>query len=177
MTADVDSSTRLIDPVQPLKSSTSFYRRPRGDWTDAMTWTSTAVLALFLCAASALAGTEKEQVFITSIKSAKEVKDKLRTLVIENRGCPSGSCWVATGYDICYRIGALDVKLDYLLSADSSHRKATPQLDITEAELRHFQLMFAQCKLHNFPALLQVVYSPSKAAEKRINAWLGAASP
>ncbi len=131
--------------------------------------------ALSVNLAAAAAPTEHE--FLDSIKSVEQVKGKLRKLVVENRDCPSGSCWIATGYEICYYIAGLDKKLDYSISGTFKSAKPAPQLEVTQPDLRQLQLMFSQCRLHNFPRLLNTVYAPKKPVEKRINAWLEVGKP
>ncbi|MBC7608466.1 MAG: hypothetical protein H7228_02650 [Polaromonas sp.] len=101
-----------------------------------------------------------------------QVREKLRSLVAENRECGSGSCWTATGYEICYYIGGLDRQLDYQISNGSNDRKPKPKMEISPSDLKNLQLMFSQCRLRDFPSLLQVVYVPTKRFEKRINSWL-----
>lgn len=137
-------------------------------------WHPALLAATVLCVIppAATAAPGKQELFVESIKSVAQVKEKLHALAKENRDCVSGSCWIETGYEICYYIGGLDAKLDYKISAASKDRKPKPQLEISDADLRQFQLMFGQCKLRNFPTLLQVVYSPSKRTEKLLNAWL-----
>lgn len=113
----------------------------------------------------------EEQQFIDSLKSIEQVKSKLKKLVIENRDCPSGSCWTATGHEICYTIAALDKKLDYVISNFPSG--SAPKWELKKSDVDHLRLMFSQCKIYNFQILLNTVYRPQKAAERRINAWLG----
>jgi hypothetical protein len=119
--------------------------------------------------------------FVDAIKSVATVKEYLRDLVTENRQCLSGGCWNMTAGLICSYVGALDVKVDNLITGTFQPEERRPKIPISEAETLLMRLIFSQCKptnyqYLNYPTVLHVVYEPNKEIGAQIAKALGVKS-
>lgn len=126
--------------------------------------------------AQSRAGNPKE--FVDAIKSVATVKEYLRDLVAESRQCLSGSCWNMTGGAICSYVGALDLKVDDLITGTFKPEERKPEIPISEADILLMRLIFSQCKptnyqYQNYPTVLHVIYEPSKKMGAQIAKALG----
>lgn len=126
--------------------------------------------------AQSRAGSPKQ--FVNAIKSVATVKEYLRDLVTESRQCLTGSCWNMTSGAICTYVGALDVRVDYLITGTFKPKERKPEIPISEADILLMRLIFSQCRptnyqYQNYPTILHVVYEPNKKIGAQIAEALG----
>lgn len=115
---------------------------------------------------------------VDSIRSASQVKSKIRDSLSQIDNCGSGSCVNNNSTEICAYTGALDVSVGSAISIPSAQGRNQAKIEISEEDIRLFRLIWAQCKpttyqFWNYPSMVHVWYEPDAELDKKIRTSLG----
>lgn len=116
---------------------------------------------------------------VDSIRSAAQVKARVRDSLAAIDTCPSGSCINTNSTEICTYVGALDVRAAGAISSADQLRQE-PDIRIARDDLNLFKAIWAQCKptsyqFWNYPSVLHVAYDADEEADRQIRRALGIA--
>jgi hypothetical protein len=118
------------------------------------------------------------QKFVDSIESVNQVKEDLKTLLIQSDQCKVGSCFNATRTTICSTVAALDVQVNGQIIGDWKSVGSEGKIPITKPDLSLMKTIFSQCKPTNYQywnwgTMLHVYYVPSPAIDRQVRQALG----
>ena len=120
-------------------------------------------------------GTELEK-FVASIKSMNQVKAELKQHLSEV--CGTGTCFNNNATAVCAYVGALDERLNNLITNTNPKFTPKPELPISESDLRLMKRIWRQCKpssyqYWNYGQMLHVIYDPNPKEDAEIRRALG----
>lgn len=135
-----------------------------------------ACILLFSGVANAQSGGSDLEKFVASIKSVAQVKQEIKQQLSET--CGTGTCFNNNATAVCSYVGALDVRLNNLITSTSSSFTPKPELPITEGDLHLMKRIWRQCKpsnyqFWNYGQMLHVMYDADPKEDIEIRKALG----
>ena len=138
-----------------------------------------AIAVLSLIAVGAMAEDLPVEKYVASIRSVDQVKTAIRSALTAD--CGTGSCVNTNASDVCSLVGALDLKLDSLITNTNSQYSPKPDLIISAVDLQLFKLIWKQCRptsyqYWNYGSVLHVWYEANPRDDAEIRRVLGLVS-
>jgi hypothetical protein len=114
--------------------------------------------------------------YVASIQSVEQVKESLRSALTAN--CATGSCVNNNATEICSLTGALDLRLDNLISNFDTKYVSQPKIPISVTDLQLFKRIWKQCRpttyqYWNYGTVLHVAYEFDSREDAEIRRSLG----
>ena len=131
------------------------------------------IFGILLCS-PAYSGNLEE--YVSSIKSVEQIKEALRTPMTET--CGTGSCFNNNATEICSLVGALDIRLNNLITNTNLNFKPKPELQVSSSDLQLMKRIWKQCKPSNYQywnygSILHVIYDADPREDEEIRKLLG----
>jgi hypothetical protein len=126
--------------------------------------------------AIAQSGSTELEKFVAAIRSVDQVKQEIKGHITES--CGTGSCFNNNATAICALVGALDVRLNNLVTNTNPRFTPKPELPISPSDLQLMKRIWGQCKASNYQywnygQVLHVIYDPAPKEDEAIRKLLG----